>query len=272
MSPNYTEIRKIKQEDLPVVKDFPPVEWNMNLEMVYSFHFNQPNFYAAVAIADSEIVGTGMVIINKTVAWLGTIIVKDNFRNKGIGNAITRHLIDFAERQGVETVILTASDMGMPIYQKLGFQTDIHYLVFKPNEVGTLNYNRQFVRNFEDKDIEAICDLDFSISGEDRTELLSSNMQDGLVYWENGLKGFYLPNFGKGLIIANDNTAGIELLKYKITAEKSPICVPETNVNAVNLLLSAGYNQSYKIPRMFLGENVEWKPELVFSRGSGYMG
>lgn len=272
MSTINPEIRKIEKEDLPAVKDFPPVEWNMNLEMVYSYHFNLPYFYAVVALVDNEIAGTGMAIINKTVAWLGTIIVKENYRNRGIGNAITSHLISIAERQGVATVLLTASDMGKPIYEKLGFKTDVHYIIFKPNEVATISCSNHFIRNIEKQEFNEIYELDFSISGEDRTELLTNNMQDGIMYWDNGLKGFYLPNFGKGLIIANDHSAGIELLKLKIIKEKSPICVPETNVGAINFLLSIGYSQFSKIPRMFLGENVEWKPECIFSRGSGYMG
>jgi N-acetylglutamate synthase-like GNAT family acetyltransferase len=265
-------IRKIEKADLPVVKDFPPVEWNLNLEIVYSSHFNKPYFYAVVAVVNNEIAGTGMAIINKTVAWLGTIIVKDNYRNQGIGNAITSHLIHVAERQGSETVLLTASDMGKPIYEKLGFKTDIHYVILKPNELAPVDCSNNFIRNIEKQDVDELCELDFSISGEDRAELLSNNMQEGKVYADKGIKGFYLPNFGKGLIIANDQNSGIELLKLKLIKEKSPVCIPETNMEAIKFLLSVGYSQASKIPRMFLGENVEWKPECVFSRGSGYMG
>lgn len=265
-------IRKIKIEELPLVSNFPPVEWNLNLDFVYGMHFNQSYFYAAAALVDNEIAGTGMAIMNKTIAWLGTIIVKEDYRNKGIGNAITKHLIDMAERQGAETVLLTASDMGKPIYERLGFKTDIHYVLLKPSETNRLSYHSPLISNIEKCDLDEICDLDFSISGEDRRDLLTNNIFDGVKFEDNGIKGFYLPSFGKGLIIAGDNVSGIELLKYKISAEKSSVCVPETNVHATNYLLSAGYIQFSKIPRMYLGENVEWKPECIFSRGSGYMG
>jgi predicted N-acetyltransferase YhbS len=266
------EIRKIKIDELCIVRNFPPAEWNLDLEFVYGTHFNQPYFYAAVAIIDNEIAGTGMAIINKTVAWLGTIIVKDNYRNRGIGNAVTKHLIDMAERQGVETVLLTASDMGKPIYERLGFKTDIHYVFFKPNDTVCVDYNNLCIKNLEKRDLDKICELDFSVSGEDRSDLLTSNTLDGVKYEDDDIKGFYLPNFGKGLIIANNNSAGIELLKLKICREKSPLCIPETNTKAISYLISKNYSQFSKIPRMFLGENVEWKPGYVFSRGSGYMG
>lgn len=266
------QIRKIKMEELPLVSNFPPVEWNLNLDFVYGIHFNQSYFYAAVALVDNEIAGTGMAIMNKTVAWLGTIIVKENFRNKGIGNAITKHLIDTAQCKGAETVLLTASDMGKPIYEKLGFKTDINYVFLKPNEFVPSKGDNHYIRKVEKKDYDEICELDFNISGEDRSELLTNNAFDGIKYDDHGVKGFYLPNFGKGLIIASDNISGIELLKTKINAEKSSVCVPETNIHAINHLLSAGYSQFSKIPRMFLGENVDWKPEWIFSRGSGYMG
>ncbi|HEX2936295.1 MAG TPA: GNAT family N-acetyltransferase [Bacteroidales bacterium] len=272
MSVIIPEFREIKMEELPLVSNFPPVEWNLNLEFVYGIHFNQPYFYAAVAIVDNVIAGTGMAIMNKTVAWLGTIIVKENYRNKGIGNAITKHLIDTAQCKGAETVLLTASDMGKPIYERLGFKTDINYVFFKPNEIVPIKDGDQCIRKIDKADYDEICELDFTTSGEDRSELLINNAFDGIKYDDHGIKGFYLPSFGKGLIVASDNISGIELLKSKITTEKSSVCVPETNINAINYLLSAGYNQFSKIPRMFLGENVEWKPECIFSRGSGYMG
>jgi hypothetical protein len=44
---------------------------------------------------------------------------------------------------------------------------------------------------------------------------LTSALNTGFKYKDGIIKGFYLPDFGKGLIIASSENAGLELLKFK---------------------------------------------------------
>jgi len=97
-------------------------------------------------------------------------------------------------------------------------------------------------------------------------------MSGGYKYFSHELEGFYLPRFGNGLIIGKTDTAGIELLKLKLTIKSSPICIPKSNFRAKSFLEELGYSEYLSIPRMYLIKRVDWKPEGVFSRGSGYLG
>jgi len=81
-----------------------------------------------------------------------------------------------------------------------------------------------------------------------------------------------LPDFGKGLIIAESEEAGLELIKFRLSGDTSPICVPETNQIAIDYLNSIGYYQYSSTPRMFLNGNVIWNSKQLFSRGCGYLG
>ncbi|MFZ5939907.1 MAG: GNAT family N-acetyltransferase [Bacteroidota bacterium] len=45
------------------------------------------------------------------------------YRNRGIGSAVTAKCLEIARREGVATVILHASAMGEAVYRKLGFET-----------------------------------------------------------------------------------------------------------------------------------------------------
>jgi hypothetical protein len=86
------------------------------------------------------------------------------------------------------------------------------------------------------------------------------------------IRGYYLPDLGKGMIIADMEVAGIELLKFKITRERSIVCIPEANAVAMAFLVSIGYQPYLRATRMYLGKNIVWQPGKVYARGSGALG
>ena len=53
--------------------------------------------------------------------WIGNLIVAPESRGKGIGEALFRQVLETLQGSGVETVWLTASTAGMPLYRKFGF-------------------------------------------------------------------------------------------------------------------------------------------------------
>jgi len=53
--------------------------------------------------------------------WIGNLIVAHQFRGIGIGEALFRKVLEALFDSGVETVWLTASKSGLPLYQKCGF-------------------------------------------------------------------------------------------------------------------------------------------------------
>lgn len=53
--------------------------------------------------------------------WIGNLIVASEYRGKGIGAALFNKVLEALQESGVETVWLTASKAGLPLYQKFGF-------------------------------------------------------------------------------------------------------------------------------------------------------
>lgn len=74
-----------------------------------------------VAERDGEIIGTTMWwIYGETHACLGMVIVSKSAQGQGIG----RQLMDYAlGALGSRSVLLNATEEGLPLYRKLGFQT-----------------------------------------------------------------------------------------------------------------------------------------------------
>jgi hypothetical protein len=91
MSIDTLEIRRIRREELPLIRDLAPPDWNLNLEKMYGQHYGQPYFYPTVTMVGTEIAGTGVAMVHSNCAWIGAII------------------------------ILSTSHVGLPIYAKMGF-------------------------------------------------------------------------------------------------------------------------------------------------------
>ncbi|TWJ18286.1 GNAT family N-acetyltransferase [Geobacter argillaceus] len=54
--------------------------------------------------------------------WIGNLIVSPALRGRGTGSALIQAALSALETAGAETVWLTASTAGRPIYEKVGFQ------------------------------------------------------------------------------------------------------------------------------------------------------
>jgi GNAT superfamily N-acetyltransferase len=54
--------------------------------------------------------------------WIGNLIVPADLRGRGCGGLLLRHALEVLRRRGVDSIWLTASDLGRPIYEKLGFR------------------------------------------------------------------------------------------------------------------------------------------------------
>ena len=266
------ELRCIKEDEIPLVKDFPPTDWNLDLSILYRFHFGEPYFHAVIALIDNKIAGTGMVILNKDVAWQGTIIVKEELRNKGIGKSITQNLIDWSNNNGANKILLCATELGKYVYEKLGFKHSMNYLIFKEGTIKNSSISDSIFK-LHKTDFETILSLDKAASGEDRRKIIEKTYLTGFKFVSvDIITGYYLPDFGNGLIVAENEHSGLELLKFRCQYNKDKIAIPESNKAALNFLLCHGFAESIKVPRMYLGSETSWKPEMIYARGSGYLG
>jgi len=86
------------------------------------------------------------------------------------------------------------------------------------------------------------------------------------------LSGFLIESLEDGLILAEEPTSGIELLKSKTQSNGGRVVIPECNHYAMNYLENNGFSYCTSLNRMRLGEKYNWKPECVYNRGSGYCG
>nr|NQU91854.1 GNAT family N-acetyltransferase [Bacteroidota bacterium] len=125
------KIRKLKYKEIELLRDFPPADWHFNIVSFMKLHFGEDYFIPFVAEHSGEIVGVGNGIYTGDTGWLGNIIVKNDHRGKGVGTAVTNHLIVALKKWNCKSLLLIATRQGEPIYRKLGFNTTQYYHFFR---------------------------------------------------------------------------------------------------------------------------------------------
>lgn len=267
-------IRPLKQSEVPLLKDFAPKEWNTDLSELFGRFFMQPFFHPVLAEWNGTPAGCADGLCNGNAGWLGNIIVLPEYRGQGIGSALTGHLVEYFKQQGCLSQILVATPLGEPIYRKAGFTTRSTYSFLRregPGEPRPVNN----IRAAGTDDHDAIFDLDREATGEARRPFLEQFLEQAWVYARDGVKhiqGFFLPKLGNGLVIARDVETGLELLDFKLSRGSTSVVVPSGNEAALKHLTTAGFENTFIAPRMVLGPEVAWHPEMIFSRGGGYCG
>jgi GNAT superfamily N-acetyltransferase len=267
-------IRQIEQSEISQLQNFPPEDWNLDLQQLLSFHFGYPYFYPAAAEVDKKIIGCGIAIVHETISWLGTIIVLPEYRRRGIGKEITSHLMQYCKDRGCTTQLLTASALGESVYRKLGFRTSAEYVFYKRESIAPIQHISN-VREVKQKDLQSIKRLDREVTGEQRFPFLKRFLSTGWVYdpgKPDHITGVYLPDFGSGLIITKDSEAGLALMKLRFNHGKTTAVVPSLNTIAREYLLSEGFQEYRTAPRMVLGQDVNWNPAMLYNRATGYCG
>ena len=102
-------------------------------EKAWMFLINKKIAKFLIAEEDNKIVGMGGLFLFQQVASIGYMGVLAEYRGQGIGTAIFRNLMDLATCLGIKSVVLYASKLGEPIYEKYGFRgkynASMHHLL-----------------------------------------------------------------------------------------------------------------------------------------------
>ncbi len=262
-------IQPFESKDLLLLTAVQPADWP---SVVPHFkYYTEASFcFPVKALIDGEIAGIGTIIVHGDLAWLSHIIVAPHYRNQGIGKQLTQSLIDSAYAQKCSTLLLIATDLGAPVYEKLGFETETSYVFYK--DISLSFPADENILAFSSRYTEQILEMDKRVSGEHRKIQLEEHVSGAMVYIHKGmLKGYYLPDFGEGLIIAETPAAGTALMKTRLKTQDRA-SFPITNFAATGLFQLHGYTPFKTAKRMRLGIPRAWQPENLYNRIGGNLG
>ena len=239
----------------------------------FEFYLKSTFCYPIKIQMDNRIVGVGTSIVFKNSSWIAHIIVDFDYRNRGIGKRIVDELLENNKKHSISTCSLIATDLGKLVYVKAGFKELTAYKFLKrESEIGDLQFDENIV-GFQERFRKDIYQLDKYISGEDRENLISYYLLTSKIYVTNNkVCGYYIPDLKEGLIYADDEQAGIELMKLKYS-QKDKAVIPSNNLVGLDFLYKIGFVDTGKTAtRMFLGDELDWKPMNIYSRIGGNFG
>lgn len=77
---------------------------------------------------EGEDVAVAASLVTDELAGIYNVAVRPDVRRRGFGEAITRAAISAGLARGARHACLGASDMGFPVYQRMGFETQYEYI------------------------------------------------------------------------------------------------------------------------------------------------
>ncbi len=265
------DIQNLENKDISLLVELQPEGWN-DIMPIIDFYTKSSFCFPIKIISNNKIIGIGSTIIHNDVSWLGHIIVHPEYRNKGIGKLITQALVNKAKEKNCTTIYLIATDLGEPVYKKVGFEEETEYLFFKDlKNNGNISISKNIIE-FNSSFKSQIINLDKEISGENRVFQIDPHLKDAYVYKnENDIEGFYLPTFGEGLILANNSFSGVELMKFRLKTQDN-VAFPVDNIKATEFMYQNNFKEFKKAKRMILGKKRLWQPQNIYNRIAGNFG
>ena len=264
-------LESITYNDLEKIRNLQPQNWG---DIIPSMEFYiRSTFCTPIkATIDTKIVGIGTFINFGNTSWIAHVIVDSDYRNNGIGSQIVNGLLERIKKDAIQTCSLIATDLGKPVYLKAGFRTVTEYSFLQKEKPWVDRPVSKNVIPFDEKYRTAIYELDKVISGENREMLLKGILESSMLYIENGnVVGYYMPGLKEGLISADTNEAGLELMKLKYSkADKAAL--PIDNIEGLEFLKQNGFVETIQWTRMLFGKDLNWSPQKMYSRMGGNFG
>ena len=254
------------QEGEPVAKTLDEAGFGPHVARLLSYPRDSPHGEMLVAAAGRRLVGGACCATFGATGWIGALGVLPRARRRGVGEQLTREAIAWLEGRGATTSLLYATDMGRPIYERVGFVAEARARAWRGVPPGP---PPDGVRRLRPADRTALLELDRRATNEDRSPVLEMlPALIGLGYERDGaLAGFALQTpWGAGpAVVADDAEAGEALLRALII-EPQPvtITVPDDNPAGAQILAGWGFQPVNSALRMRYGPAVGHDPSRMF--------
>ena len=101
---------------------------------------------AVLAEQDGKCIGTGVIFYYDSVpstfnpegknAYITSMYVEPEYRRRGIARQMLHHLVSRAGERGYGVIMLSASDMGRPLYEQCGFEALTRNMLLDTRKTG----------------------------------------------------------------------------------------------------------------------------------------
>lgn len=228
-----------------------------------------PQGCCAARTDSGETAGFVTSLRHERSGWIGNLIVRPEYRGRGIGEALFRMALERLRESGVETVWLTASKAGMPLYRKSGFTRIDTIIRWSGN--GRQQHAAPRAMAAGTAVDPLLNDIDGLVWGDRRAALLSVTAGRGrLMRRESGF--VVIQPCGDAWQLGPFSAPGYRtadaLLKTALHAipYETPVCLdaPASNRTALLLFNRSRMRISGSAELMYAGVKPAYRPELLY--------
>jgi predicted N-acetyltransferase YhbS len=263
-----TSVRDARQDEPGAVADLlSRAGFGPTVAGLVGFPRESPHGDVLVAERGGRAVGGVCCASFGATGWVGALGVLPRARRRGVGTALAHAACERLRERGARTILLFATELGLPLYRRLGFESEGHATAWR----GTAGSAPATVelRVARELDRQAMRELDRRATGERRDAVLDALVPlSGLLAERAGEPVGWAAGspWGAGVAIcAAEIEAGVALMAAAAGGpDPATIVVPDANAAATAALRRWGFRAATAGERMRLGPAVEWHPEMQF--------
>jgi GNAT superfamily N-acetyltransferase len=250
-----TPIRLLTARDIPsAMKLKDAAGWNQTETDWRNVLALAPDGCFALDVDGALVATATAVCFGRDLAWIGMVLTDPAYRGRGFARRIMEHSLEYLRGRGVRWIKLDATDMGRPLYERLGFRDEcvIERWIRK---AGSVVRPRDATSAFSMNQV-----LDQQAFGADRSKLLQtlaaiescSINRSGFAMGRPGSKAaFFGPCVSRSLESARDLVAWF---LGRHAGESVYWDILPSNADAVALAAEFGFERARELVRMSLSE------------------
>ena len=117
-----TKVRTMKPGDVPFGMDLSSAaNWNQTPDDWLRILQLSPRGCRLIEDSSRIVATTSLFSYGTRLAWIGMVLTRPEYRRQGLSRRLMEDAIASAERDGIRTLKLDATDEGRPLYESLGF-------------------------------------------------------------------------------------------------------------------------------------------------------
>jgi predicted N-acetyltransferase YhbS len=268
-----TKIKIMKTSDITFCKGLTDIEQWGYVEEDFRRLIDYEPKGCFIAWRGDEQVGMITTTSYGTYAFLGSLIVRNDARRKGIGLRLMKRALAYLTKKGSTTIELDGVFPAVTLYRSLGFNDK--YLSLRFMKMTTAHHTEKSTSHTSQENVDDIVYFDRVKTGLDRAKVLERLFNDlphsAYTITEKDMKAYALirPRAGDvlmiGPLIAEHRTfAGMLLSKIvRIYSHKTLIIgVPAVNSDAVALIIKHGFIYKQPSLRMYRGKKMNYERNI----------
>lgn len=125
MSESKEVLRPLNVDDIPAALQLSAqAGWNQTEEEWHTLLDLASQTCFGIEIRGELASTTTLMCYGRRLGWIGMVLTKSVFQRRGLARKLLQHTLNVADKMGIETLKLDATDQGQPLYVQCGFREE----------------------------------------------------------------------------------------------------------------------------------------------------